>query len=557
MATESTSSDYSTWSVDRLIARVTDLETRLRQATSANNQHLPSRSKRPAPPTRPFDPTRYSTRLIALKFAYLGQCYNGYEYHANNKTPLPTIEETMWHALRKTRLIFPTGEGVPEEEVDWTGTEYSKCGRTDRGVSAFGQVIGVRVRSNRPLEKISRHATRKDKGRRDDGDSDGDSTTDKDTRTQKPFDHIKDELPYIQLLNRVLPADIRVYAWCPEPGPDFSARFSCRERRYKYFFTNPAFSPMPAGAMTPGQHDDSDSQPASGWLDIPAMQTAAKSLEGVHDFRNFCKIDPAKQITNFTRHIFSARIDAVHPAAGDSMSYVQPNSLSPPSSDPQTLPQLYTFTVAGSAFLWHQVRHLVAILFLVGQGLEPPSLVSDLLDVTKTPSRPKYEMASDAPLVLWNCAFPAAGAEGDAARMDGLQWVYVGDEAGGTEHICRKAAKSALPVPDAKFGAAGIMTDLWASWHRRKIEEVLAGSLANVVALRGRTTSLDEERGAGSAGASEFRSVRVFDGSGRPRFAGRYVSVMQKERIEHHEVLNARYAQRKGLVGTAYPETGP
>lgn len=44
-----------------------------------------------------------------------------------------------------------------------------------------------------------------------------------------------EELDYPKLLNRVLPADIRVLAWCPAP-PDFSARFDCRQRTYKYYF---------------------------------------------------------------------------------------------------------------------------------------------------------------------------------------------------------------------------------------------------------------------------------------------------------------------------------
>jgi tRNA pseudouridine38/39 synthase len=46
---------------------------------------------------------------------------------------------------------------------------------------------------------------------------------------------VEEELDYPKLLNRVLPVDIRVLAWCPAP-PDFSARFDCKERTYKYFF---------------------------------------------------------------------------------------------------------------------------------------------------------------------------------------------------------------------------------------------------------------------------------------------------------------------------------
>src|SRR6266480_350867 len=138
---------------------------------NANQQsHLVplSSAKTPKPP-KSFDPSKYSTRLISLKFAYLGGSYNGFEHHPGNTTPLPTVEEELWKALVKCRLIFPPSlkengllEGNLSEKldayktsrvpVDWDGCEYSKCGRTDRGVSAFGQVIAVRVRSARQLK---------------------------------------------------------------------------------------------------------------------------------------------------------------------------------------------------------------------------------------------------------------------------------------------------------------------------------------------------------------------------------------------------------------------
>ena len=103
---------------------------------------------------REFDPTKYSTRLVAFKLAYLGKRYNGFEYHKGNWTPLPTIEEELWKAFSKARLISPGGANPLEPgEVNWEGTDYTKCGRTDKGVSAFGQVIGIRIRSNRPLRK--------------------------------------------------------------------------------------------------------------------------------------------------------------------------------------------------------------------------------------------------------------------------------------------------------------------------------------------------------------------------------------------------------------------
>lgn len=38
-------------------------------------------------------------------------------------------------------------------------------------------------------------------------------------------------------------------------------------------------------------------------------------------------------------------------------------------------------TVIGQAFLWHQIRCIIAVLFLIAQGKEEPE-VSDLIELT-------------------------------------------------------------------------------------------------------------------------------------------------------------------------------
>lgn len=555
--------DYSSYSQSDLLARVTDLEAQLRalnaiHALSTQSSPGPLKKKGKKGP-KPFDPSIYSTRFIALKFAYLGGSYNGFEHHSNNTTPLPTIEDELWRALKKTKLIFPeVREGQSEDEVCWDGVEYSKCGRTDKGVSAFGQVVGLRVRSSqpRPKRKDTKTVVNGDNEVREHGsfqDSTGrDSlmpdalpaaegvpldTTAADASPQPTWDPIRNELPYIQLLNRVLPPDIRILAWCPYPPLDFSARFSCKERRYRYFFTNPAY------ASAPGYEE--------GGLNIEAMHQAAAKYEGLHDFRNFCKVDASKQITNFERRIFHA---GIHPVRPDILNGKDAMRMSKP-----TEPELYYFEVRGSAFLWHQVRHLIAVLFLVGQGYEQPQIVDKLLDVKACPSKPVYEMADDRPLVLWDCIFPdlekVVGAQQDhlpggdsfAGYENALDWVYVGDEAGGRDTAKRVVAG----VDDGKFGRNGIMDDLWALWRKRKIDEVLAGSLMSVVANQRSTPGASDMDGASAPNGVEH-SARIFDGGDRPRPVGKYIPVVQRERAEAPEVLNARYAARKGLTSRSF-----
>lgn len=262
-----------------------------------------------------------------------------------------------------------------------------------------------------------------------------------------------------------------------------------------------------------------------GWLDIEAMREAAKLYEGLHDFRNFCKVDPGKQITNFERRIFHADIEEVDDSTS-SLAYLNSPDFLPASSTGQTPdnPKVYTFTLHGSAFLWHQVRHMVAILFLVGQGLEKPSIVRELLDVEKNPRRPTYEMATDTPLVLWDCIFPH---EDDPERKDAMQWVYVGDEP-----CCA----------DSKYGSAALMEDLWRVWRERKIDEMLAGTLIGIVSRQGKDV---KELSVGKGKAS--RSQKVFDGGDAPRLQGIYTPVMKKPLMEAVDVQNERYAVRKGF----------
>ncbi|KAK7556072.1 pseudouridylate synthase-like protein 3 [Phyllosticta citricarpa] len=496
--------------------------------------------KKPKPPPKPFDPSRYSTRLIALKFAYLGGNYYGFEHHANSAKPLPTIEEELWKALKKTRLIFPTPkEGQSEGEVNWDGCDYSKCGRTDRGVSAFGQVIAIRVRSSRPKPR-----------QQEDG-----------IVEEVPFDDVRDELPYTRMLNGVLPPDIRVLAWCPNPPANFSARFNCKERRYKYFFTNPAFGPMFGSA---GVFDGSNGRKMrEGWLDIEAMREAASYLEGSHDFRNLCKVDPSKQITNFTRRIFHASIEKWSPGSGFA-KYTNSPALQIPGvgkerekitgllndSVDANGPGVFVFNVHGSAFLWHQVRHLIAVLFLVGQGLEKPTIVKELLDIETNPTKPKYEMAADAPLVLWDCLFPniEEGKESDHAeesRPDSLNWIYVGDD-----RIAASPGSHRSSGLGEKFGKKGVIEDLWEVWHSRRIDEALAGSLLDLVAAQGPQPAAENEDDA----SAKITSDRVYDGSDGARLVGKYLPVMKKERMEPVEVINARYLARKGLSQKDVPK---
>nr|GMD50137.1 tRNA pseudouridine(38/39) synthase isoform X1 [Ipomoea batatas] len=67
--------------------------------------------------------------------------------------------------------------------------------------------------------------------------------------------------------------------------------------------------------------------------------------------------------------------------------------------------QLWVMKIRGSAFLWHQIRCMVAVLFLIGQGFESPNVIDLLLDIERMPRKPQYIMAPEIPLVLQCCEF--------------------------------------------------------------------------------------------------------------------------------------------------------
>ena len=481
-----------------------------------------------------MDPSKYSTRLIALKLAYLGKRYGGFEYSASGA--VPSIEEELWKALVKGCLILPENP----DRVAFEPHEYSKCGRTDRGVSAFGQVIGIRVRSNKPVEVEGGKGEVEGMG---DGQGGGDTEmAEAEAAAEgkddgKPvWDPIADEINYPRILNRLLPPDIRVLAWAPTLPPNFSARFSCWERQYRYFFTQPAYAPLP------GSMDPSGSPGKEGWLDIDAMRAAAKLYEGVHDFRNFCKIDGGKQITNFNRRVFEADIVEVDDM-GSALPYLSQQDFKPAGVDAKdaVYPKVYYFHVRGSAFLWHQIRHMVGILFTVGQGLEKPSLVTDLLDASKQPRRPNYTMADDVPLVLWDCIFPKVDenlskkapevhdpdAEGGPELKDDMDWVWLGED-----------------EPTFQHGANGLVDQLWETWRERKMDELLANQLLNAVASKPDLSRKLAEVGPGG----KPNSHRAYEGGNSAKSVGKYVPVLKRSLLASPQEVNEKWAQSKGFA---------
>jgi tRNA pseudouridine38/39 synthase len=320
--------NYASLSKEQLILRLIQLEKRM-----------------DAQVQKPFDFSKTKCRKVAFRLAYLGTNYFGFTGLPSD--PLPTIEGQLIGALMKMKLV----PGI--EECGW-----SRCGRTDKGVSAFGQVVSLWIRTKNengiPWDQIpkTRHFDNPYFAREE-----PESEVEMESLV-KDVTEVEDEMAYCSMLNRLLPPEIRILGWSPVPHT-FDARFSCTHRSYKYFFH-------------------------SKGLNIPEMQNAARHFVGTHDFRHFCKLEPTKLHSEFfTRTIFESEIVQVN----ESVSY---------------------FFVKGRAFLWHQVRNMMAVLFMVGQNKEHHSIVTQLLDLSLHPpksGKPQYEMAPDKPLCLVDCGY--------------------------------------------------------------------------------------------------------------------------------------------------------
>ena len=128
-------------------------------------------------------------------------------------------------------------------------------------------------------------------------------------------------------------------------------------------------------------------------MNINDMRLAAKLFIGEHDFRNFCKMNVIA-VSNYKRKIFRFDICKVNGNNEDECSTGhEENGIN--DTD------MYMFEIEGTAFLWHQVRMMTAVLFLVGSGKEDPPIISTLLNVVNHPRRPQYNMSNEGPLVLY------------------------------------------------------------------------------------------------------------------------------------------------------------
>lgn len=236
---------------------------------------------------------------IAALVVYDGADYFGFQVQRN----VPTIQGTLEHCLR----TFTTLEG-----------RVVGSGRTDTGVHARGQVIGLRVHWRHDLSALQR------------------------------------------AWNAHLPSAIAVRAVQAAPD-DFHPRFSAVSRTYRYFVSEPCLpgrlEPRRSPLMQRYTHVERRQ------LDVAAMQRTADLFVGEHDFATFGQ---PPQGVNTVRRVLQAVWQPVE------------TTLFPLRGQPE---RTLVFTITANAFLQHMVRNLVGAMLAVGRGERTVSDVKAALDV--------------------------------------------------------------------------------------------------------------------------------------------------------------------------------
>jgi len=183
-------------------------------------------------------------RTVQLVLHYDGAQFSGWQRQPDQRTVQGVLEEALERLIRDR--IAATGSG-----------------RTDAGVHARGQAVGVRVPERWTVQKLRR------------------------------------------ALNAVLPSDVWV-ASAAEMKHEFHARYSALSRRYSYYVGTDD------GAHSPfrGRYELAFGQP----LDRGALDAAAARVEGEHCFQAFAVLGTAPpgddHRCNVTRARWADRRDA-------------------------------------------------------------------------------------------------------------------------------------------------------------------------------------------------------------------------------------------------------
>ncbi|CAN7065100.1 hypothetical protein Bca4012_102044 [Brassica carinata] len=321
-------------------------------------------------------------RKVAIILAFCGVGYLGMQRNPGAKT----IEGELEEALFRAGSVTETDRGKPKQY------DFTRCARTDKGVSAVGQVVSGRFHVDPP--------------------------------------------GFVDRLNANLPDQIRVFGYRRVPEK-FSSKKFCDRRRYVYL--------LPVFALDPFTHRDREAVMASlgsGEEYVKCFECSergrknkitgvvgklkgdsfdAKSLDVRSDITSnslsalrtdvkskFCYGEEEKErfnrilsyyVGSYNFHNFTTRIKADDPAANRSIiSFTANTVISLDGID------FIKCEVLGQSFMLHQIRKMMGLAVAIMRNCAPESLIETAFskDVNIT-----VPMAPEVGLYLDECFFTA------------------------------------------------------------------------------------------------------------------------------------------------------
>lgn len=265
-----------------------------------------------------------SSRTIALRLSYDGRNYSGVQHHLN----IRSVEDELLTAVRLTGIGADDWQETQTGDTDRMDTGIASgrmprpnttdtpnssrctfCGRTDAGVSAIAMVVSLRVKSR----------------------------LDEPNRAYELAESDRTEYPYDKMLNEKLPDDIRVTGWASVPDA-FSARYSCVQRYYRYYFT--------MAGMDPGR-----------------IQEATERLGRM---TNFYRLSTHSN----PRAVYDRRIDEMYVSRADARSDDESSKsiFDQGENRPSRGDGLYCLHIKARGFLHNMVRKMVWVIGEYGRG---------------------------------------------------------------------------------------------------------------------------------------------------------------------------------------------
>ena len=283
-------------------------------------------------------------RKIAAFLAYVGKGYQGFQRNPGAKT----IEDELERAIVKAGGISQDNAG------DFTKVQWTRAARTDKGVSAVGQCIALRM--------------------------------------------VLDPPGVLERINEALPEGFKFFGYKRVTG-GFNAKTMCDRRRYEYVIPTLAFDPrrclprkeveaeaaLAAEAAEQGI-DGAVADGAEPFVFDEAVRARVNKILGnycgTHNFHNYTiRVDPND--ASAMRYIIS--FECGEPFVIDGVEFVRT-------------------TVVGQSFMLHQIRKLIGTMIGVMRGYWTEE---DQIFALKTKESCNTPMAPELGLFLCECIYHA------------------------------------------------------------------------------------------------------------------------------------------------------